>query len=147
MGTPIKLMIGNQPVFLCCPGCEGKAKADPKRTLEKAEELKKAKGRTFMPPSPAPSSSASHEGAQVGANLAKLPPGDRALAEAQRFCPVSGERLGDPSMGVPVKVTINGQLVFLCCNGCEREARKDPQKTLEKVKDLKAGTKPGTHDH
>jgi hypothetical protein len=41
-------------------------------------------------------------------------------------------------MGVPKKVTIKGQPVFLCCGHCEDEALADPDKTLEKVKQLKS---------
>ena len=42
MGPPVKLMIKDQPVFLCCKHCKKKAEADPDATLAKAEELKKA---------------------------------------------------------------------------------------------------------
>ena len=40
MGTPLKLDIKGQPVFVCCKGCRKKAEADPDKTLAKAEELK-----------------------------------------------------------------------------------------------------------
>jgi hypothetical protein len=43
MGPPIKIMIKDKPVFLCCDGCEDKAKADPDKTLAKVEELKAKK--------------------------------------------------------------------------------------------------------
>jgi hypothetical protein len=73
----------------------------------------------------------------VAENLAKLTPGDRAAAEAQRFCAVQeGIRLG--SMGVPVKVTVKGQPVLLCCTGCEEKAEAAPDQTLDKVKRIKA---------
>jgi hypothetical protein len=45
MGTPVKLMVEGQPVFLCCAVCEEAAKADPKKTLAKAEKLKKANAK------------------------------------------------------------------------------------------------------
>ena len=57
---------------------------------------------------------------------------DRALAEKQKVCPVSGERLG--AMGKPVKITVKGQTVFLCCAGCENAIKKDPDKYLAKLK-------------
>ena len=63
---------------------------------------------------------------------AQLPADDKALAEAQKVCPVTGEPLG--SMGVPVKVTLKGQAVFLCCKGCVGKAEKDPDAVLKKVK-------------
>ena len=73
----------------------------------------------------------------VAENLAKLAPDDRKAAQAQRFCAVQeGIRLG--SMGVPVKVTVKGQPVYLCCEGCEAKAKADPDRALEKVKKSKA---------
>lgn len=40
MGPPIKLIIKDQAVFLCCKGCENKAKSNPDKTLAKVGELK-----------------------------------------------------------------------------------------------------------
>jgi hypothetical protein len=61
----------------------------------------------------------------------KLTPEDRALVEAQEWCAVTNERLG--SMGVPHKITVKGQPVFLCCDRCEKKALADPDKTLAAV--------------
>jgi len=36
-------------------------------------------------------------------------------------------------MGVPVKITLRGRTVFLCCQGCIDEARQDPEGTLKKL--------------
>ncbi len=63
--------------------------------------------------------------------LAKLSSEDRALAEKQEVCPVSGEPLG--SMGTPYKVTVQGRQVLLCCPGCEAEIANNPEKYLAKV--------------
>jgi len=40
MGPPIKLVVNEQPVFVCCKGCENSAKSKPDKTLAKVEELK-----------------------------------------------------------------------------------------------------------
>jgi YHS domain-containing protein len=63
--------------------------------------------------------------------LKDLSPADRALAERQAVCPVSDEPLG--SMGAPVKVTVRGRTVFLCCEGCEEQIQKEPDKYLAKL--------------
>jgi hypothetical protein len=63
--------------------------------------------------------------------LAKLSPEDRALAEKQETCPVTGERLG--SMGAPIKVTVKGREVFVCCEGCVNELRDNFAKYEEKL--------------
>ena len=75
------------------------------------------------------------EDAKIRASLDKLAPEDRALAEFQRRCPISDEPLG--SMGVPIKVMVNDQPVFVCCSSCIKSATKDPDKTLQKVNLLK----------
>lgn len=40
MGEPVKVMIKDQPVFVCCKGCQKKALKDPDKTLAKVEEMK-----------------------------------------------------------------------------------------------------------
>src|SRR5947199_8564285 len=79
---------------------------------------------------PAPSAAPADQGDKVKAALDQLSPEDRALAEQQKVCPVTGQPLG--SMDVPIKVMVNGQPVFLCCEGCEKKALADPDATLKK---------------
>ena len=79
--------------------------------------------------------------AKIDLALAKLKPEDRKLAASQKFCPILTEsRLG--SMGVPIKVMVKNQPVFVCCNGCTKQAAKEADATLKKVADLRAGKKP-----
>ena len=40
MGTPLKLEIKGEPVFLCCAGCKPKALKNPDETLAKVAALK-----------------------------------------------------------------------------------------------------------
>lgn len=40
MDKPIKIMIEDQPVFLCCKGCEKRALKDPDKTLDTVKKLK-----------------------------------------------------------------------------------------------------------
>lgn len=75
-------------------------------------------------------------GESVADNVAKLPPSDRALAQEQKFCAVMTKNLLG-SMGVPLKIEINGQPVFLCCDGCETRAKAHADRTLSKVRELK----------
>ncbi len=118
MGPPIKVMVKDQPVFLCCAGCRKRAMADPDNTLAVVKELQ-----------------AKVEAAEVEASLAKLSPEDRQQAEAQGFCPVMEEsRLG--AMGVPVKIMVNNEPVFLCCAGCRTKALANSDKTLATVAKL-----------
>ena len=67
--------------------------------------------------------------------LSKLGPEDRKLAAAQVFCVVMDEsKLG--SMGVPIKVMVEDQPVFVCCKGCVRRAQMNPKETLAKRAEL-----------
>jgi len=74
--------------------------------------------------------------AEIKANLAKLSPEDRALAEKQKYCvEQKDELLG--SMGVPIKLMIKGEAVFICCGGCKKNALKDEDKTLQTARELR----------
>jgi YHS domain-containing protein len=42
MGTPIKVDIKGQTVFLCCEGCKKKALGNPDKTLASVQKLKSA---------------------------------------------------------------------------------------------------------
>ena len=59
------------------------------------------------------------------------PEADRKIALEQKLCPMSGDHLG--SMEEPIKVTLKGQSVFLCCGGCKKGAEADPAGTLAKL--------------
>jgi hypothetical protein len=41
MGTPFKVMVKGQPVFLCCDHCKGNALKDPDKTLAAVARLKR----------------------------------------------------------------------------------------------------------
>lgn len=121
MGAPIKILIDGKSVFLCCAGCKDEAVEHGKETLATVEKLKKAT-----------------------AAVAKLPATDQVLAEAQLFCPIQdGSRLG--SMGMPVKLMLDGKPVFLCCKGCEDAARKNAKATLAKVEEIKKENAKAAH--
>lgn len=95
-------------------------------------------GCSTKPPAPPPAAEApaDDEEAEIAKAIAELPEADRPLALAQRFCAVADEgRLG--SMGTPVKLEIDGQAVFLCCEGCRGLALADKDKTLARVKALR----------
>jgi hypothetical protein len=40
MGTPFKVMVNGEPVFLCCKGCSRNALANPEKTLARVKDLK-----------------------------------------------------------------------------------------------------------
>ena len=74
-----------------------------------------------------PSLAAAYFGA-TGAGRAE--PSKPAETPKPEICPVRGRPLG--SMGPPVRVELNGQTVWLCCDGCEAALRMNPEKYLTK---------------
>ena len=73
--------------------------------------------------------------AKIRTQMAKLAPEDRAIAEKQVFCAIDQDSpLG--STGPILKVNCKGQPVFLCCKGCEAEAKAHPDETLTKFQQL-----------
>jgi hypothetical protein len=67
----------------------------------------------------------------IEAALDKLSPEDRALAVAQRTCPVSGQRLG--SMDAPIIVEADGRRVLLCCESCKESFLEKPADYIAKL--------------
>ncbi|MHC4177124.1 MAG: heavy metal-binding domain-containing protein [Planctomycetota bacterium] len=163
MGTPVKVLLGDHPIYLCCKGCLGKVRKDPAAFLPKSipaqpvwtcsmhPQVKQPKQGKCpicgMGLIPMKSQSGGH-----GGHAASTPRGtevademtvstataaDQAAIRAQRVCAVSGSRLG--GMGTPVKVTIHGQSIYLCCEGCLGRVKKDPQRYLAKAAQLRAG--------
>jgi Cu(I)/Ag(I) efflux system membrane fusion protein len=138
MGVPVKVVLQDQPVFLCCKVCLKEAKADPKGILAKVAELKERarNGSLRQAPAPAPEGGQG-EDATVRKNLARLSAEDRRLAVEQGFCPIEPDnRLGE--MAVPYAVEIKGRKVFLCCQGCKKDALANPERTLAEAERLKA---------
>ncbi|MDX1927988.1 MAG: hypothetical protein SFV81_15795 [Pirellulaceae bacterium] len=125
MGAPIKLTIAGKPVFVCCDSCREDAIKGGDATVKTTQKL-----------------------IESTAVLAKLPMEERMAAEAQKYCAVAnGSFLG--SMGAPIKLTLDGKPVYLCCGGCTKKAQENPAATLTKVAELiSAGKKDGhEHDH
>ena len=123
MGAPIKLTIAGKPVFVCCDSCKVDAVKGAEVTIKTTQKL-----------------------IESTAVLAKLPMNERMAIESQKYCAViGGSFLG--SMGAPIKLTLEGKPVYLCCSGCTKKAQANPSATIAKVDELiKAGTKDG-HDH
>ncbi|MBN8624769.1 MAG: hypothetical protein J0M17_04685 [Planctomycetes bacterium] len=86
-----------------------------------------------------------HDDSTIEESLAKLSPADRKVAEEQGYCANEPEsKLG--SMGVPLKVSVNGRDVFVCCDSCTKHALENPEKTLAVVDGLRAKVQ-GQHKH
>jgi hypothetical protein len=122
MGTPVKVVVGEQPVYLCCKACLGKVRENPDLYRQRAV------------------SAGSQANAPASAGqivVATATASDRAAIQAQRKCPVLGTTLG--SHGTPVKVGVGGQTLFVCCKGCVGKIVKTPAPYLAKAAELRTG--------
>jgi YHS domain-containing protein len=124
--------------ILACTLMIGVVGCKPKPIAAPSGEPKAADGPLLAPPqqpsapaAPQAESGDTTDPAKVKANLASLSTEDRALAEKQKICPVSGEALG--TMGAPKKISVAGHDVFICCQGCEKELTGEPEKYLAKL--------------
>jgi multidrug efflux pump subunit AcrA (membrane-fusion protein) len=121
MGPPVKVEVAGRQVMICCEGCRKGLLAEPEKHLATLVRYQAAGGTG--PGSP--------EDLEVEQALAELSAEDRALAEAQGYCPVADFRLG--GMGTPLKVDVNGTPVFICCEGCRAELLANPEVHLARV--------------
>jgi hypothetical protein len=103
-------------------------------------KMNRSKGRGAKGYSPSPETIAQQEEDEIQANLAQLNPDDSQLAGRQKYCVIEERLLG--SVGVPLKILVKGQPVFVCCEGCTTEAEKNPDETLAKLKEFRENAVP-----
>jgi hypothetical protein len=85
-------------------------------------------GATSPPPVQAPPKSAKPKSVAAKSTLSAE---DQALADRQKICPVTELPLN--SMGGPVPVMVSGRKVFICCKGCEKRLKDEPDKYLVRI--------------
>jgi YHS domain-containing protein len=125
MGQPIKVMIGDKPIFLCCKGCIKKIQAEPAKYLA---TVYGNPANTNAPPQ-AGESIAPAGVDQVREGVFKVTAADAAFIAAQKRCPVMDEPLD--AMGGPYKVDAAGKAIYICCPGCAKKIAAEPQKYLD----------------
>ena len=121
MGQPIKVMVGDKPIFLCCKGCIKKIQAEPAKYLEMVYG-KRVGGNTESGSVPAGTE-------QVRQGTFKVVAADAPFIAAQKHCPVMDEPLD--AMGGPYKVNADGKAIYICCPGCAKKIAAEPQKYLD----------------
>ncbi len=124
MGTPIKVMVGDKPIYLCCKGCIKKIQAEPAKYL--AMVYPDGENGSEGVGSVAAGTEAVREG------VFKVTPADAPFIAAQKKCPVMDEPLD--AMGGPYKVNAAGQAIYICCPGCAKKIAAEPQKYLAVLK-------------
>mgnify|MGYP003675840518 FL=1 len=119
MGTPIKVTIGDKPIYLCCKGCIKKIQAEPAKYLAMVYGSQKGSAGARSDGAPA---------SNPNITVTAATQADAAMIAQQKVCPVMDEPLG--SMGDPIKVMVGDKPIFLCCKGCIKRIKADPAKYL-----------------
>ncbi|WP_235935352.1 hypothetical protein [Candidatus Laterigemmans baculatus] len=119
MGGPVKLVVGDRPIFLCCKGCIKKVQSEPAKYFAKVHGDASANASGAL---------AAVGGEQVRPGVYKTVAADLPFITAQKTCPVMDEPLD--SMGGPYRVEAEGRAVYICCPGCAKKVAADPQKYL-----------------
>ncbi len=88
--------------------------------------------QTFAPTQPAASTPPADELRKVASvRRVATTPEDRPLIASQKTCPITGEPLD--SMGGPIKLLVNDQPLFVCCEGCVDQVKSNPTMILAKL--------------
>lgn len=131
MGTPIKVMVGDKPIYLCCKGCVKKIQAEPAKYLalvygeeggSRGEGESGSRGAGSVPVGTE----------QEREGVFKVTAADAPFIAAQKQCPVMDEPLD--AMGGPYKVNADGKAIYICCPGCAKKIAAEPQKYLAVLK-------------
>jgi YHS domain-containing protein len=152
MGEPINLAVSTPtddgPVFFCCKGCIAKYNAEPGKFAKKVaqqrkalEKLAKVQVRCPVTGEPAdPKVAIETDGKKVSfcckgcVEKYQADPKKYATKLANSYthqttCPVMGEEI-DPKV---FTTSANGERVYLCCKGCEKKLKANPDKFLPKL--------------
>lgn len=119
MGKPVKVVVGERPIFLCCKGCVKKVQAEPGKYLTMVHGHQNE----------AQPQVAARAGDEQGRPEAlKATAADAPFVAAQKRCPVMDEPLD--AMGGPYRVNADGRAIYICCPGCAKKIAAEPQKYL-----------------
>jgi YHS domain-containing protein len=124
MGTPIKVTVGDMPIYLCCKGCIKRIQAEPAKYLAKVYGTAQS--------SDANATAVPAGADQVREGIFKVVAADAPFIAAQKKCPVMDESLD--AMGGPYKVNAAGKAIYICCPGCAKKIAAEPQKYLAVLK-------------
>jgi hypothetical protein len=84
-----------------------------------------------VPRLPSEGRSNDHSSARPTVSVAKTAVRDRPVIEGQRVCPVMDQPLGQH--GPPIELSVDGQPLFVCCEGCVGKVEANPELYLAKV--------------
>ena len=128
-GDPIKLVLNNQPVYVCCEGCIQRVQNDPHGYVQKTAHILQA--NFFANNVPGNARAVQQVSQRPAVSVTTATAADVPAIRAQGVCPVIDEPLGE--MGAPIKVTVNGRAMFVCCQGCVSEVVENFEANAQKL--------------
>lgn len=135
MGQPVKVMVGDKPIYLCCKGCVKKVQAQPAKYLALVSNgnspMASGGGSPVVLAEDSPTASTTR-GEEARPGVFKVSTADAPFIAAQKLCPVMDEPLD--SMGGPYQVDADGKAIYICCPGCAKRIVAEPQKYLSALK-------------
>jgi YHS domain-containing protein len=122
MGQPVKVMVGDKAIYLCCKGCIKKVKAEPAKYVDAVYgDSLAVSGDASLP--------AGTERVREG--VYKVSKVDEPFIAAQKNCPVMEDSLH--AMGGPLRVEVEGRAIYICCAGCAKLIIANPKKYFDQL--------------
>ena len=143
-GEPIKLLVDGQPMFVCCEGCVEEVNKSPDKFAApvRLESLRLMRQVADSPGNgrgeALPDNLVTLYGVKPGVDVTQATAADTTGIVQQRICPVTRQPLG--AHGPPLRVTVEGQRLYVCCQGCVAEIEKDLQFYLPPSATTSVGT-------
>lgn len=122
-GAPIKLVVGDQPIYVCCKGCVSQVQDNPEAFLGSVQAIAAAQ-------------SAANK--SVAVTISDATQADQAAIRAQGRCVVmTDQALG--GHGAPIKIAIGAEALFVCCKGCVAKVQQNPGMYLSRAQEMRRG--------
>jgi len=131
MGTPMRVRVAGQSLFVCCEGCVSRLQNNPQQYLGTVRPPTRAYDRARDDSFASLSRQSQQPAVRIPREMegvALLPRGEQQAALQQRTCPVTKQPLG--SMGKPMRVNVGGRTVYVCCKGCVNKLKNAPAQYL-----------------
>ncbi len=141
-GDPIKLVVNNQPVYVCCAGCIQRVQNDPYGYVQKTANI--VQGNFSMDKAARNSRAVQQSTPNPAVSVSTATAADVPAVRAQGVCPVTDEPLD--SMGAPIKVTVDGRTMFVCCQGCVSDVVENFEANAQKLAARRPANQPVAHN-
>ena len=116
--SPKWVVINGELIYVCCPPCIEKIKASPEQYVQKLRTQQLAYLNS-QNGADSDANAVTNHGAHAAPHEESQHDmtAEQGRIAVQEICPVSGLKLG--AHGPPIKSTVGGESIFLCCDSCK----------------------------